>query len=196
MTEPLSEPLLRALESLLTALQQAGAPHMIIGGLAAIARGVVRHTDDADATVWAPDVDVSSLLDALARNGIVGRISDVKAFAAQSQVLLLVHKASGVPMDVTLAWLPFEREALGRAETVAVGGLELPMASAQDLVVYKTIAWRDRDKHDVEALLRLHRKKIDIAYVRDRVREFAEAIEEHERIHELDAVIARLDREP
>lgn len=194
MTEPLREPLVRALQALVTALREAGVPHMIIGGLAVIARGVVRHTDDADATLWAPDVHIASLLDALARHGIAGRIPDVEAFAQQSQVLLLVHRSSGVPVDLTLAWLPFEQEALSRAETVQVGGIGLPMASAQDLVIYKTIAWRERDRHDVEALLRLHRSKIDIDYVRDRVREFAEAIEEHERVKELDAIIARVDR--
>jgi len=166
---------------------------MIIGGLAAIARGVVRHTDDADATLWAADVDVSRLLDTLRRHGIVGRIDDVQAFAAQSQVLLLVHQASGVPMDVSLAWLPFERDALARAQIVSVGEVDIPMAIAQDLIIYKAIAWRDRDKRDVEELVRLHRSAIDLAYIRDRVAEFAAAIEEPERLAEFEAIVASID---
>lgn len=195
MTAASSQPLVRALGDLLAALETTGAAHMIIGGLAAIARGVVRHTDDADATVWAADLDVPELLRALREHGIVGRIDDVEAFAAQSQVLLLVHGATGVPIDVTLAWLPFERDALGRADEVSVGGLEIPMATAQDLIVYKVIAWRERDRRDVEELLRLHRASVDVTYVRDRVAEFAEAIDEPERVRDLDAVIARVDGE-
>ena len=189
------QPLVRALADLLAALESVGAAHMIIGGLAVIARGVVRHTDDADATVWAADVEVPGLLRALSAHGIVGRIPDVESFAAQSQVLLLVHQPSGVPMDVSLAWLPFERDALARAQTVTVEGVAIPMATAQDLIVYKTIAWRDRDQRDVEDLLRLHRSRIDLTYIRDRVAEFAEAIDEPERLAQLDAVVARVDGE-
>ena len=194
MTSP-KQPLVRAIADLLGALEATGAAYMIIGGLAVIARGVVRHTDDADATVWAADVDVPNLLQILRARGIVGRIPDVESFATQSQVLLLVHQPSGVPMDVSLAWLPFEREALARAQTVSVEGIDIPIATAQDLVVYKTIAWRDRDRSDVEELLRLHRSSIDLAYIRARIAEFAEAIDEPERLGQLDAIIARVDRE-
>ena len=169
---------------------------MIIGGLAAIARGVVRHTDDADATVWSVDLDLPRLLATLSRRGIVGRITDVEAFAAESQVLLLVHEPTGVPMDITLAWLPFERAALSRAEIVSVAGIHIPIATAQDLIIYKTVAWRDRDKRDVEDLLRLHRGKVDLEYVRETIDAFAQAIDEPERASELEALIARADSEP
>lgn len=195
MTTGPDQPLVRALADLLAALEEAGAAHMIIGGLAVIARGVVRHTDDADAAVWAADVELPRLIDTLRKHGIEGRIDDVEAFAAQSQVLLLVHRSSAVPMDVSLAWLPFERDAIARAQTVSVGDVDIPMATAQDLIIYKAIAWRDRDKQDIEALLRLHRSAIDLAYIRDRVAEFAEAIEEPERLTQLDAIVARVDRE-
>lgn len=195
MTADVDQPLVRAIAQLLAALQESGHPHMIIGGLAVIARGVVRHTDDADATVWAPGVDVAHLLTTLRRHDIVGRIKDVESFAVQSQVLLLVHTPSGVPMDVSLAWLPFESDAIARAQTVSVGGIDVPMATAQDLIVYKAIAWRERDKRDIEDLVRLHRSAIDLAYIRDRVREFAEAIDEPERVLDLDAMLERVDRE-
>lgn len=193
MTSRPQQPLVRALADLLAALDEVGAPYMIIGGLAVVARGVVRHTDDADATVWAAHLELPELLASLRAHDIVGRIADVESFAAQSQVLLLVHQPSGVPMDVSLAWLPFERDALSRAERITVEGVAIPMASAQDLIIYKAIAWRDRDQRDVEELLRLHRSAVDLDYVRARVREFAEAIDEPERLADFDAVVARVD---
>jgi predicted nucleotidyltransferase len=97
-------------------------------------------------------------------------------------------------MDVSLAWLPFESDAISRAQLVSVGGVDVPIATAQDLIVYKAIAWRARDKRDIEDLLQLHRSQIDLVYVRDRVREFAEAIDEPERVLELDAMLERVDR--
>ncbi len=189
------QPLVRAIADLLAGLEKTGADHMIIGGLAVIARGVVRHTDDADATVWAADIDLARLLKTLRARGIVGRIDDLEAFAAQSQVLLLVHESTGVPIEVSLAWLPFERDALARAEIISVSGIDIPIATAQDLIIYKTIAWRDRDRQDIEALLRLHRSDVDLDYVRARIAEFAEAIEEPERLDELEALVARIDHE-
>jgi hypothetical protein len=46
------ESLAQALIALNQALRNVGAPYMIIGGVAVIARGVPRLTDDVDATIW------------------------------------------------------------------------------------------------------------------------------------------------
>ena len=168
---------------------------MVIGGIGVIARGVVRHTDDADATVWAPDLDISALFRVLGEEGIRGRIPDAEEFARQNQVLLLIHEVSGVPMELSLASLPFERDALARADHIRIDELDIPVATAQDLVVYKTVAWRDEDRLDVERLLRLHWDAIDHADVRARVAEFAEALDDRDRLIEFDVLLAKLNRE-
>ncbi|HKE19807.1 MAG TPA: DUF6036 family nucleotidyltransferase [Kofleriaceae bacterium] len=173
------------------ALDRAAARYMLIGGLAVIARGVIRSTDDADATVWGPQIELEHLLACLASEGIVGRITDVADFARSHQVLLLEHEASGTPMEVTLAWLPFEDEAIERAEELDLGGVRLPVALADDLIVYKVVAWRDRDRADVERLLRLHGPHIDMARVRGLIAEFASALEEPERIEEFERLVRK-----
>jgi hypothetical protein len=184
--------LLEALAALTRALDRFGKPFMLIGGLAVIARGVPRDTDDIDATVWAPGLDLDDLLAALREEGITGRIPDLDAFARRSQVLLLQHEPTGTPLEISLAWLPFEEEAMSRAETLVLGGARLPVAVAEDLVVYKVVAWRDRDRADVERLLATHRGSIDLDRVRDLVRRFAEALDEPERIAEFDRLVHRV----
>jgi hypothetical protein len=82
---------------------------MLIGGVAVIARGVRRLTDDVDATVWAEGLETRSLLGALAAHRIVPRIDDALAFARRSQVILLQHEPSGVDIDLSLAWLLLRR---------------------------------------------------------------------------------------
>lgn len=52
------EALLQALAALDRALPRVGQPFMVIGVLAVIARGVMRDTDDIDATVWAPELEI------------------------------------------------------------------------------------------------------------------------------------------
>jgi predicted nucleotidyltransferase len=94
-------------------------------------------------------------------------------------------------MEISLAWLPFEQEALRRAEMLAVGNASIPVAVAQDLVVYKAVAWRERDRSDIERLLRAHARDIDLDYVRRIVAEFAAALDEPERIPAFDQLIAR-----
>jgi predicted nucleotidyltransferase len=185
-----------AIRDLASALQAAGAEYMIFGGVAVIARGVPRHTDDVDATVWGEGVALDSLVKLLASQGIEPRIPEALAFARENQVLLLRHGASGIDIEVTFGWLPFEREALDRADTLSLAGVSVPVATPEDLVIYKAVAWRDRDRTDVERLLTLYGDRIDLGRVRRVVGEFAEALETPERLAELDAMIARTMKKP
>ena len=180
-----------ALAALGRALDSAGRPWMIIGGLAVIAHGVPRTTIDVDATVSAGLVDVDALLAALSAEGITGRIPDAAGFAREHQVLLVEHRQSGVPLDVTLAWLPFELEAIGHALRVPFAGMSLPVPRAEDLVIYKAVAWRERDRSDIERLLVAHGDDIDLTRVRRVVREFAGVLDEPERIGEFDRLVER-----
>lgn len=173
-----------AIAALSDALDQSGAPAMLIGGIAVIARGIPRHTDDVDGTIAAEGVDLEELIRVLGRHEIEPRIADVIQFAQQHQVLLLVHAPSGTEIELSLAWLPFEQEALARAERLKLGTVRARVATAEDLVIYKAVAWRERDKADIEQLIQLHHEDIDFARVEQIVREFAAALEEPERFDE------------
>ena len=172
-------------------LGASNAPAMIIGGIAVIARGVPRQTIDIDAAIWAEGLDPLTIVGAAAEHGLVPRTGDAVEFARQHQVLLLRHAPTGIPVDVSLAWLPFERRALDRAEPIDFGGVTIRVATAEDLVIYKAVAWRDRDRTDIERLLTRHGDMINIERVREVVREFAIALDDPARVNELDAVIAR-----
>ena len=185
------EGVLQALAALSEALSAVKAPAMIIGGIAVIARGVPRLTVDVDATVWGADVSLDDLFATLKAYGIVPRIPDAEAFARHRQVLLLEHRPSGTPLEVSLGWLPFEREALHRASEVDFGGLSISVPQVDDLIVYKAVAWRGRDRDDIERLLLLHGDRIDLDRIRDLVRQFSEALEEPERVAELEALIGK-----
>jgi hypothetical protein len=191
MPPPADQALLAALGALARALDDLGVPAMVIGGIAVIVRGVPRQTGDVDIAVWAEDLDVERLAAALARHAIVPRIADAVEFARQNQVLLLRHEPSATPVEVSLAWLPFEWEALARARSEDLGGVQLAVAMPEDLVVYKAVAWRDRDRADIERLLVLHGRHMDLPRLRGRVREFAELLGVPERASEFDAIVAR-----
>lgn len=164
---------------------------MLIGGVAVVAHGVRRLTDDVDAALWAPGVELEALLEGLARDGLRPRIPDALVFARQSQVLLLQHGASGVDIDLSLARLPFEDDALNRATRVRLGNTRVPVASPDDLLVYKAIAARERDRSDIERLLELHGSEIDTERVVAVVRELADALERPELLANLEELMRK-----
>lgn len=191
MTVPTDQVLLEAVAALAAALRQLRAPGMIIGGMAVIARGVPRLTVDVDATVWGADVELLELFRTLAEQDIVPRVRDALEFARERQVLLLRHEPTGTPMEVSIAWLPFEREALENATPVQFAGVEVPVALPEDLVVYKALAWRDQDRSDIERLLVLHGKGMDLEKIRALVSEFARVLGEPHRVEEFEALVRR-----
>ncbi|MDI7268140.1 MAG: nucleotidyltransferase, partial [Myxococcota bacterium] len=185
------ERLADALRALAAALAESGRPAMIIGGIAAIVRGVPRVTRDIDATVVGEGTDLDALLATFGRHGVAPRIDDALAFARRHHVLLLRHRSSGVDVDVSIAWLPFEVEAIAAAEPIALYGATVRAARAEDLVVYKAVAWRAQDRLDVERLLALHGDRIDLARVRRLVADVAAALDDSGRVAEFEGLIAR-----
>jgi hypothetical protein len=130
-------------------------------------------------------------LPTLAAERLVPRAADALAFARERHELLLRHEPTGTPLELILAYLPFERTALERADLVDFGGVSVPAATAEDSIIYKAVAWRDRDRSDVERLLVLHGRSIDLERVRALVREFATALDEPGRVAEFEALLRR-----
>jgi hypothetical protein len=142
-----------ALGDLTSFLERCGAPGFIIGGIAVIAWGFGRSTLDIDAAVAVAPSESGSLLLRLRRAGFVARIPDARAFAEENLVILVRHARTGFDVDISLAQLDFEKEALGHLQHRPFGCVQIPVPRPTDLIVYKMIAARPRDLQDVEELL-------------------------------------------
>jgi hypothetical protein len=164
---------------------------MVIGGIGVIAHGVPRLTRDIDITLAGEGLDVPRVAKHFRGHGFAPRIDHAVEFALKHQVLLLVHEPSGTDLDLSFAWLPFEVEALGRAERLVLSGVKVRVARAEDLVVYKAIAWRPQDQQDIERLVALHGAQMDLERVRRLVAAFAEVLGADERVRELDRIVTR-----
>ena len=178
----------RALDALSRALTESGAPWMVIGGIAVIARGVRRFTTDIDAAVRGDAIRPATLLEVFRKHGIVPRIRDALSFADANLVLLLRHDKTGVDLDVSFAWSGFEHEALAGRTLADFGSVRVPMCTAADLVVFKAIASRPVDWADAEALLALY-PDIDIARARRRVAELSALAEAPHVLEAFDALV-------
>ena len=191
MTRRPSSALGATIKALERALRKVGRPHMIVGGVAVVARGVARMTRDVDATVWASGLSLEELMAALREQEIVGRVRGFLKLARENQVLFLEHTPTKTSLEILLGWLPFELEAMQRAEMLQLGSARAPVVLAEDLIVYKAAAWQARDRDDAERLLALHGRHIDLKRVRSLVAQFAEALEQPERVPEFEAVVRR-----
>ena len=176
MRGPGPDPLAPALLALADFLDEVRVPWMVQGGVAAGLLGVPRHTVDVDAVALADADRAGDLLEAAARHGFSPRIRGAAEFARRRRILLLRHDASGVPIDLSLGCLPFEREGIERSRTLRVRGRTLRYPTPEDFVIGKAVAHRPRDMEDIRSVLRacagLDRERIERW-----VKEFARVLE-------------------
>lgn len=165
-----------ALSDLMRWLDAGKISGAIIGGIAASIRGRPRLTNDIDAVVLGDDLGWDRAVASAARYGIEPRIENVLDFASRTRVLLLRHAASGIDIDVSLGGLPFETELVERSSLVNVDRIPLRVASAEDLVIMKSLARRPRDIADIEAILNVN-PSLDVDRIREQLREFSSILE-------------------
>ncbi len=165
---------------------------MVIGGIAAISYGVPRVTRDIDVAIPGDGVLLEDVVAAFSEVGIVPRITDAIAFAQVSHVLLLVHQDSLVEVDASLAFLPFELRALSQQKIVCIAGVDVPLVSPDDLIIYKALAWRPQDVMDIRRLLQNRASQLNIARIRQVVGELCELLEEPFKATELDLLLREL----
>jgi hypothetical protein len=150
------------------ALSALGAEFMLIGGLAVGVWAEPRATKDANlcVRVLASADDVAR---ALATAGLEVARGDLARALAQGESVRLRRigqVAEPIVVDLLLAITPFEIEALARRQPMRVLGVELPVVTAEDLLVFKLIAGRPQDLADAALLLDLHGDAFDLARVR------------------------------
>lgn len=153
-----------AAENLLDLLDQHGWASCLIGGLANLRWGEPRQTKDVDlsvATGWDREGQLVDLLEGPYRF----RIGD-RALALRTRVLLL-STPDGVPLDVALGAIPYELSSIRRATSWRVlDAYRLRTCSAEDLIVHKVFAGRDRDWMDVEGVVRRQGARLDLSLIR------------------------------
>ena len=99
---------------------------------------------------------------------------------AESALVISVEVAPDMIVDLLAAVLPYEEQAIQRAELIEFEKLLLPVCTAEDLIIHKAIADRTKDWQDIDGILLRQRGKLDVGYVHDWLAQFAEALEKPE----------------
>jgi hypothetical protein len=136
-----------------------------IGALAVIRWGEPRLTQDVDLTVLTGFGGEEQYIDALLHR-FRGRRDDARQFAVQYRVLLLDDGA--IPVDVALGAMPFEERAVTRATPWSLSSEQtIRTCSAEDLVVFKAFAGRNKDWLDVEGVVLRQGRRLDAGLILD-----------------------------
>jgi len=152
---------------------------MIIGGIAVQHWGEPLFTRDLDLSVQVEVASEVALIDELLST-FDGRVEDAAEFARKHRVLLL--RVPGLTdADLSFALPGYEEEALARVVPYDIGeGRFVHLCSAEDLIIYKSVAGRSQDMADIEGILRRNLESLDLDYVRRWLHEFGVALDMHE----------------
>ncbi len=158
-----------------------------IGGLTVQRWGEQRQTKDGDLTLLTRFQNEEYYVDTLL--GEFGsRRADAREFALRNRVLLIEDR-SGIPFDIALAGLPFEERTVERATPWKLeSGDFLITCSAEDLIIHKAFAGRNRDWADIERILQRRGIGLDFPLIFEELRpllELKEEPENEERLREL-----------
>ena len=135
-----------------------------IGGVAVQRWGNPRFTVDIDLTLITGYGQEEMYADLLLET-LEPRRPDARQFAVLHRVLL-ARTRLGVDVDIAFGALPFEERSIERSSDWLVDSDRcLPTCSAEDLIVHKVFAGRDRDWDDVRGVLVRRHGKLDWAVI-------------------------------
>ncbi len=172
-----------SMQQVIDFLTERNIPYMLIGGLAISVWGEVRVTHDVDfkVSVDMPLADFRKLV--------------LERFSARpmnmpphklSPYVIHIWASPGVAADILVSMFDYEKEAIKRAVTVEVMGTPARVCTAEDFIIHKAIANREKDWADVLPILERQRGKLDIKYIRNWLNQFAEALENPELLARFD----------
>lgn len=168
-------------KQVLQMLNEANIPYAIIGAVALAQYVEPRFTHDLDLIVLVEDgPKVRKLL---------------APYYGRGAVNVMLFDVEGTRVDVLLARLRYEREAVRKAIDIMVDEVPAKVVQIRDLVLMKLLsAWerpievdREQDRVDILRLLQHHGHKLiaaDIAYIAERLRELCFFPEEFKRWQE------------
>ena len=187
--------LVEAATELLGFLDANGRPGCLIGGIVVSRWGEPRATKDVDATVLADFKEEAAVLDLLLSR-FQSRDPDALRRAELGRLALL-RASNGVDLDISFAAFPFELEVLQRASDWQVTpDIALRTCSAEDLVLYKLVAARLIDLHDVQSVVSRLGGRLDADRIRLWGGRFAEILEKPELLDPFEAALRSPGRLP
>lgn len=158
------------LERIIAALTGAGIPYMLTGSFASSYHGTSRSTQDIDLVIAPTPDQIRALVKLLPSSEYyIDESTALKAVRNLGQ-FNIIDQVSGWKIDLIIRKeRPFSRQEFDRREKIDFQGIELVIASAEDVVVAK-LEWAkrggsERQIEDAAGILRIRGKDLDREYI-------------------------------
>lgn len=176
--------LFQAAEEIQNFLSANNLKFCFIGGIALMRWGQMRLTNDLDLTLQCGFGNEILLAEKLLKK-YNSRISDPLSFAQKNRIVLL-SVGKQIPVDVALSGLLFEDDMICRASFFELyPGVNLFTCSAEDLIIMKSFANRDKDWSDIEGIITRQGDKLNKELILENVEFFSGIKEDPEIINRL-----------
>jgi len=135
-------------------LNEEGARYVLVGATAMQLWGTTRATRDVDILIEATPENAARVLAALSRSGF-GFAKEWLAETVATKPVTVIGDTPRVDI-LTVAWSVHYEDAVARATTFELEGVEIPTASLDDLIASKRTG-RLQDAADIEVLEEIKR---------------------------------------
>jgi hypothetical protein len=166
---------LQALDEIQRFLALHDIQHVVIGGIANAIWGRPRVTLDAGLKALIGQRSITEFVELLSTQ-FRFRVPYAVSFVRRTYVVPL-YASNRVGLDLGLAFLPYEFEAIERAIMTTYEGVTFPVCTAEDLIIHKAISERDKDWLDIDGILDKEGKRLDQGYIMLWLEQFADALE-------------------
>jgi hypothetical protein len=182
------------IDELADALGRLGLRYALGGALATSYWGVPRTTQDIDLLVALPALKYQELADALDALGCKQRdergqwvtpsVACMRRQVAERN--LIECRCDSTLIELFVPVVPLQDEILRRAVPKMLGARQMPITSAEDMILLKLAFHRIKDLQDVRGILRVQQGSLDLDYLRRwSARSHSQAVQQ-----ELDELIA------
>ena len=164
--------------------------HLIMGGIANAVWGRVRVTHDADFKVLIGDLTIQEFVTLVGQH-FEFRVPDAAGFARRTYVVP-IYASNHIAVDLALGFLPFEEQAIEKAVIVNYHGVQFPACTAEDLIIHKAIAEREKDWTDIEGIVLRQGDKLDQAYIMHWLDQFGQVLERPKLVRRYRSLVRKL----
>jgi len=126
---------------------------MIIGGQAVLIYGEPRLTKDIDVTLGIGPEGLPKIKTLVKSLDLKPLVSNIDRFVKETMVFPVVDEKSGIRVDFIFSYSLYERQAIERAQKIAMGRTKVKFAALEDVVIHKMVAGRPRDMEDIRIIL-------------------------------------------
>lgn len=138
--------------------------YALIGGIALGIRSRPRATYDADFILQVSALSLPGLLEDLKAEGFSIEVAELIRRWQTDKLIVIYHGPNRI--DCMQAVIPLYAEVMDHAVATPWFGSVLQVATAEDLVLTKMIAFRLQDQADIVTLLASNHGRLDLDYIR------------------------------